>query len=351
MTSPKYHNLIIALDAMGGDHAPTSVIEGAEIALENYSELNFKIYGNEELISPLLNKYKKVKNSSIIIHTDKSISPTTKPSVALRNGRDSSMGLAIKAVKDKEASACVSSGNTGALMAISKILLRTLPNISRPAIATLIPTLKGKLVMLDLGANSICDANNLFEFAIMGDAFAKVILEKETPTIGLLNIGSEDEKGNEVVKDAGNMLKNLQNGFKFYGYIEGNDIAEGIVDVVVTDGFSGNIALKTAEGTAHLCKEFMKRAFNNSIFAKIGYLLAKTSLKKIFTHIDARRYNGAMFLGLNGIIIKSHGSSDSAGFANAIFVAAELAANNINEKIISELDLSGHLNGNDKNDN
>jgi len=336
-------NLTIALDAMGGDNAPLSVLEGADLILATYPNVSFLIYGNEDILLPMLNKLSRLKKSSKIIHTDKVIAADEKPSSALRKGKDSSMSLAIEAVKEKRAAAVVSAGNTGALMVTAKLALRTLPDIHRPAIAGLMPTIKNKVVMLDLGANAECTAENLFQFAIMGDAFAKVILDIETPSIGLLNIGSEDVKGNDIVRLASTMLRECQYPLNFIGYIEGNDIAEGTCDVVVCDGFSGNIALKTIEGTAKFCKEVMRSAYNSSIIAKIGYLLSSCAIKKATQKLDHRNYNGAMFLGLNGIVVKSHGSADALGFANAIKIAVELAAHDINERIIKELESSQKL--------
>jgi glycerol-3-phosphate acyltransferase PlsX len=248
------------------------------------------------------------------------------------------MGMAINAVKVKDAHAVVSSGNTGALMAIAKVALRTLPGIDRPAIVGLFPAIDRKIVALDLGANAECEASNLVQFAIMGDAFAKVILEKSKPSIGLLNIGSEDIKGNEIVKSASQILSEL-NCLNYTGYVEADDLPRGVVDVVVADGFSGNIAIKMAEGTAFLCRKLLEKAFKSSIFAKLGYLLVKSALKDTFKRIDGRYYNGAMLVGLNGVVVKSHGGADKVAFANAVEVAIELSLHDINQKIIQEINL------------
>lgn len=337
MTSASDTKLIIALDAMGGDNAPYAVLAGAEEAHATYPHVQFLLYGNEAILTPILTKFPQLQTVSRIVHAETVVAPEDKPSAALRQGKRSSMRLAIDAVRANEAAAVVSAGNTGALMAMSKIVLKTLAGIDRPAICTILPTIRGKSVMLDLGANVDCNSENLYQFALMGNAFAKVMLRLESPTIGLLNIGSEDVKGNEVVKSAAILLKETAVPLNFIGYVEGNDIAEGTADVVVTDGFSGNIALKTAEGTAKICRDFMRQAFKSTLLSRIGFLLAKSALTKFFSRIDHRRYNGAMLVGLNGVIVKSHGGADALGMCNAICVAIELAAHAINDKIIEEV--------------
>ncbi len=338
--SSKTNEVIIALDCMGGDQAPKSVIMGAELALSTLLPKNkvfFKLYGNQNYINPLLQQTKLLRQNSDLTHTTQVVSAHEKPSVAIRICRESSMQLAINAVKTEQAIAMVSAGNTGALMAMSKIALRTIPQITRPAIAAIMPSIKGRSVMLDLGANVECDATNLFEFAIMGEAFARIILGIEKPTIGLLNIGSEETKGKDSVKLANTMLKETDLPINYFGYIEANDIAEGTVDVIVTDGFSGNVVLKAIEGSARLFKHFLKNAFSGSLINKLSYFLAKPALKKLSTTADHRLYNGAMFVGLNGIVVKSHGSMDHVGLANAIKVAFELANADINKQIADEL--------------
>lgn len=340
METKSLNNLIISLDGMGGDHAPSCVLEGAALALKKYPGLRFAIYGDQEKIAPLWEKYPSLKASVQFIHTPTVVSGDAKPSVALRQARDSSMRLSIDAVKNGEAAGVVSAGNTGALMAMSKIVLRTLPGIDRPAIASIFPSIRGKIVLLDLGANVECTATNLFQFAIMGDAFARAVLGLKNPKVGLLNVGAEEVKGHEAVKAASTLLRQSGLPMDFYGYVEGNDIAEGTTDVVVTDGFTGNIALKTAEGTAKLCKELLKVAFKESLFSRIGGILTLPSLKRLKAKIDPRLYNGAMFLGLNGIAVKSHGNTDGIGFANAIGVAVEMALHGINDKIHEELMLA-----------
>ena len=328
---------------MGGDNAPASVLGGAEIALAKCSNISFQLYGDDAKIRPILDNMPALKAASYVFHTANVISADEKPSLALRKGKDSSMRLAINAVKDGIADAIVSAGNTGALMAMSKLALRPIPGIDRPAIASIFPTRKGRCVLLDLGANVDCNAENLVQFALMGDAFAKVLLNIASPKIGLLNVGSEDNKGSETVKAAAKELTDGDYAINYYGYIEGDDIAEGTVDVVVTDGFTGNIALKTAEGTARICADAIKKSFRSSPLAMLGGLLAKSALKKTFKFLDPRMHNGAMFLGLNGISVKSHGGTDAIGFANAICVAYELAEKDINKKIKEELSLNSDM--------
>jgi len=329
--------LTIALDAMGGDHAPDMVIAGADIARERHPDVQFLLYGDAARVEPLVAKRAALKSVSEVIHTDDAVAADAKPSVALRAGRRSSMRLAIDAVAEGRAACVVSAGNTGALMAMAKFVLKTLPGVDRPAMASFFPTLRGESVMLDLGANTECTAENLVQFALMGSIFARTVLGLTEPTVGLLNIGSEDVKGNETVRGAATRLKEMPFPGRFYGFVEGNDIATGTTDVIVTDGFTGNVALKTAEGTAKLYTEFLRRTFQSSLTAKIGYLLARPAFQKLKARTDPRRYNGAMFLGLRGVCVKSHGGTDALGFANAIGVAANLATNGFNEKIKEEM--------------
>jgi glycerol-3-phosphate acyltransferase PlsX len=336
MATPR-KQITLALDTMGGDHAPLSVLEGADKALARHPNVRYQLYGTQHRLTAILEKLPRLKAVSEIIHTDIVIHNDEKPSIALRKSKDSSMGLAIRAVMEGKADGAVSAGNTGALMAISKFLLRTLEGIDRPAIASLFPTKDSECVILDLGANVGCDADNLFEFAVMGDAFARAVLGLKKPRIGLLNIGSEEAKGRDEVKTAAQLIRESSLAESFYGYVEGDTICEGIVDVIVTDGFSGNVALKTAEGTAKTLVHYLRQAFGSSPIAKLGYLLAKPALKTMFAHVDPRHHNGAMFLGLNGIVVKSHGGTDSVGFANAVGVAANLVAHNINDQIIEEM--------------
>jgi len=329
--------LPIALDAMGGDNAPASVLHGAEMALIRHPGVKFLIFGNEPQLAPIINSIPALKAASHIVHTEHKIAGDDKPSHAVRRGRNSSMWMAIESVKDGRACAIVSGGNTGALMAMSKIILRTLPGVSRPAIAGLLPTRRGECVMLDLGANVEACAQDLYRFAVMGDAFARAVLGLSKPRIGLLNVGSEDLKGHDEVKEASELLKNSAIELNFHGFIEGNDITAGTVDVVVTDGFTGNIALKTAEGVARLLRNYLKDAFNSSPVAQLGGLLAYGALAGVKDKIDDRKRNGAMFLGLNGIAVKSHGGADAFSFCNAVSVAVELVAHHINTRIMQEL--------------
>ncbi len=344
MTGP----LTIALDAMGGDNAPRIVLRGTNIARKRFPETRFLLFGDEGKLNPLLRRLPRLRKVTSVQHTADVVRDDDKPVVALRSGRKSSMRMAIDAVREGEAQGIVSAGNTGALMAMAKVALRTLPGIDRPAMASFFPTLRGESVMLDLGANVECSAENLIQFAIMGEVFARTVLGTLQPTVGILNVGAEDMKGNESVRTAAAVLREVDLPLRFHGFIEGNDIAEGTVDVIVADGFTGNIALKTAEGTARLINEFLGRAFRNSAMAGIGYLFARRALKKMRARIDPRRYNGAVFLGLNGIVVKSHGASDPLAFANAISQAVDMAVHGFIETIRSEiesLDAQGHVPG------
>ena len=329
--------LTIALDAMGGDRAPEVVIKGANIARDRHPEVDFLLFGDEGRIQPLLRGMAKLRRVCTVCHTEVAVSGEDKPSAALRNGRRSSMRLAIDAVHDGDASGVVSAGNTGAFMGMAKWVLKTLPGIDRPAIASLVPTRRGKSVMLDLGANIQCDAENLVQFAIMGEVYARTILGLKQPTIGLLNVGEEVFKGHEAVQTASAILRTTSLPIKFHGFVEGDDPWSGTVDVVVTDGFTGNVAIKTAEGMVRLYSGLLRSAFRRSALTRLGYLLVRSSLSELRNHLDARRYNGAMLLGLNGIAVKSHGSTDAVGFANAIGVAVELAVRGFNDQIIEEL--------------
>ncbi len=334
--------ITIAIDCMGGDKAPDIVISGASKVADKNKNVNFIFYGDSNLIDHLIKKHPILSNRYSLVHTNEAISSDDKPSVALRRGVNSSMRLAIDSLKEGKSDAVVSAGNTGALMAISKVILRPLASINRPAIVTFIPNIKRTAtVMLDMGANIDCDSDVLYQFAIMGHAFARTVLKIKNPTIGILNVGSEDLKGGDAVRNAATLIKESKIADSFYGYVEGDDICKGTVDVVVTDGFCGNITLKAIEGTAKMISEALKKGLSSSIFAKVGYLLASRSLKKVFKEIDPRFYNGAMLVGLSGIVVKSHGGTDAIGFANAINVAISLVEDNINETIIKEVQSSG----------
>lgn len=335
----------IALDCMGGDRAPQVVIEGAEIIATSNSNVHFLLFGDSKKINLIMQNCPFLRGCHTLIHTDEFISSDEKPSVALRKGTNSSMRLAINALKNLEADVVVSAGNTGALMAISKIVLRLLTSIDRPAIVTSVPNQKKKgTVMLDMGANIECSADVLFQFAVMGHAFAKSVLKINKPSIGLLNVGSEDMKGNDAVKTAANLIKESHLAECFYGYVEGDQIVKGTIDVVVTDGFSGNITLKAIEGTVKFVSSLIKEGFMDSIWAKIGYLFASSSLTRVTKKVDPRMHNGAMLIGLNGVVVKSHGSTDRVGFANAIKVAISLIENKVNEQITEELKLYSKTN-------
>ena len=310
---------------MGGDNAPAVVLRGAAIAAERFPDARFLAFGNAASVGAGIDGRKVLEGRVEIRPTEAVVSNDAKPSSALRNGRGSSMWAAIEAVRDGQAAGVVSAGNTGALMAISKFLLRTPPGIDRPAICSMFPTLRAETAMLDLGANIECDAGNLFQFAVMGAAFATAVLGRHRPTVGLLNVGEEELKGNDAVREAAARLRQAADlPFEFRGFIEGNDIPAGAVDVVVTDGFTGNVAIKTAEGSARLYSAAIRQGFRSSVAGMAGYFLARGALAKVRARLDPRRYNGAVFVGLNGIVVKSHGSSDAVAFANAIGVAVDM---------------------------
>jgi len=341
--------IAIALDAMGGDNAPDVVLAGANMALKRHTDLDFLLFGDEARIGPRLRRFRKLARVAEVRHTKERVTPEDKPSLIMRSGRRTSMRLAIDAVKAGTAEGVVSAGNTGALMAMSVLVLRTLEGIDRPAIASFFPNARAESVMLDLGANLQCDARNLVEFAVMGEVFARLVLGVRRPTIGLLNVGHEDTKGNEVLREAARQLRLSFLAEQFEGFVEGDDIPAGTVDLVVTGGFAGNVALKTIEGTAKLINGFLREAFHNSIAARIGYLFAKRSLDKLRVRTDPRRYNGAMFLGLNGVVVKSHGSADALGFATAIDVAVDMARKNICGHIGEEIaQIAGQPAGEDR---
>ena len=330
-------HITVAVDGMGGDSAPEVVIGGIEATCHADSKVKFLLFGNKEKIDPLLSRTQYAQELCELIHTDEEVTNDDKPTFALRNRTKSSMRLAIDAVKEHKADAVISAGNTGALMAMATIVLKTLPGISRPAIASSFPTQAGDSVMLDLGANVECDSNNLVQFAVMGEVYARNELGLSQPSVGILNVGVEGIKGNDSVRDAAAILKNSNLPLEFYGFIEGDDIGKGTVDVIVTDGFTGNIALKTAEGTAQMIAYFLKDALKSSILSKAGALLARPAIEKVRSHFDPRRYNGALLLGLNGICVKSHGGTDEVGFAHAIQVGANLVRRGLNDLIKEEI--------------
>tara|TARA_R100001163_G_C5058402_1_gene195011 strand:+ start:610 stop:1680 length:1071 start_codon:yes stop_codon:yes gene_type:complete len=330
--------LVIALDGMGGDGAPDIVVRGAALARERLGAARFLIFGDQAILTPLVEKEPLLKDYAEIRHTEQVVASTDKPSYALRHLKDSSMRKAIDAVQAGEADCCVSAGNTGALMALAMFGLRTLKGVSRPAICSFFPTQKGETCMLDLGANVECSAQHLVQFAVMGEVFARTVMGISKPSVGLLNIGTEDLKGRDEIRQAAALLRASALPMRFAGFVEGDDIAGGTVDVVVTDGFTGNVALKTAEGTSRLISAFLREAFQSSTLAKIGYLIAKRAMGKLRYRVDPRRYNGAVLLGLNGIAVKSHGGTDEIGFANAIGVAADMCAHGFIDKMKADFE-------------
>ncbi|WP_413818540.1 phosphate acyltransferase PlsX [Sphingobium sp.] len=329
----------IAIDAMGGDEGVRVMIAGAALARHRHEGLRFTLFGDEAQINAALEKHPNLRAASDVVHAPNVVAATDKPSQAMRKSKDTSMGLAIQAVKAGKAGAAVSAGNTGALMAMAKLALRTMPGIDRPALAALLPTLgDNDVVMLDLGANTESDARNLVQFAVMGAAYARSVLDLEKPRVRLLNIGTEEMKGTDEIRDAAAMLRDATAlPLSFDGFIEGDKISTGETDVVVTEGFAGNIALKTAEGTARFVTDVLRNAFTSSIRSKIGFLISKPAMYLLKHHLDPNNHNGAVFLGLNGVVVKSHGSANEKGVANAVHVAARLLEEDITRRIAEDL--------------
>jgi glycerol-3-phosphate acyltransferase PlsX len=329
--------VVLALDGMGGDHAPEVVVNGADIARERHPGTTFLLFGDEARLKPLVDKRKGLAKVLEIVPAEEVVTADDKPSVALRRKRKSSMWLACQAAAEGRADSVVSAGNTGALLAMSMFAMRMLDGAQRPALASFLPTSRGEMVMLDLGANVECDAENLAEFAVMGSVFAQILLGLDTPKVGLLNVGSEEMKGHDEVRQAAAWLKHASSPVNFHGFVEGNDIGSGVVDVIATDGFTGNVALKAIEGTAKLYTGFVRDAFRTSTFAKIGYLFASGAWVKLRKRVDPRRYNGGVFLGLDGVCVKSHGGTDALGFAYAIGVAIDLVRYEYKSKLVEGL--------------
>ncbi|WP_454456252.1 phosphate acyltransferase PlsX [Thauera phenylacetica] len=322
----------IAIDCMGGDHGPVVTVPAALEFLRSHPQASAILVGREEAITPLLGNANTEFGARIRVRAaSEVVAMDDPPAIAMRNKKDSSMRVAVDLVKAGEASAAVSAGNTGALMAISRFVLKTLPGIDRPAIATVLPSMKGHTYVLDLGANVDCSAEHLLQFGVMGAMLVAAIEHKDRPSVGLLNIGEEVIKGNDVVKEAGELLRN--SGLNFYGNVEGNDIYEGTVDVVVCDGFVGNVALKTSEGLAQMVGAFLKQEFKRTLFTKLLAVAAMPVLKRFKKRVDHRLYNGAPLLGLRGVVLKSHGSADMLAFGNALSRAAEAASNRLIERI------------------
>jgi glycerol-3-phosphate acyltransferase PlsX len=308
------------------------VLDGLELAAERHPQARVLLLGDEARVGGALARRKRAAKVCSLRHAPEVISGDLKPTAALRM-RGSSMRMAIDAVAAGEAAGVVSAGNTGALMALAKIVIKTMPEIDRPALAAIGPSARGDVVLLDLGANVQCDARNLVEFAIMGDAFARVALGLTMPSIGLLNVGSEELKGDDRVRAAAEILRDSHVGAQFRGFIEGHDITAGTVDVVVTDGFTGNVALKTGEGALKLMRDLLRQVFTSSVPARLGYLLARPALDRLREWMDPRRYNGAILLGLNGVVVKSHGGTDALGFAHAVDVAMDMVTHGYNDRI------------------
>src|ERR1700728_1285620 len=329
----------IALDAMGGDHGPAVVVAGAELALARHPQNEFQFFGDSSLVAPLLAARPALQSASCLVHTDVAVRMEDKPSQALRHGRrKSSMWLAIDAVKKRQADVAVSAGNTGALMAMSKFELKTLAGIERPAIAGIWPTMRGESIVLDVGASIGADAEHLVDLAVMGAAMARILFGLDRPSVGLLNIGVEEVKGLEEVREAGRILREEPlPDLEYLGLVEGDDIGKGKVDVVVTEGFAGNIALKAAEGTARQLSEYLRGAMKRSLRARIGYLFARSAFEEVRKRMDPRRSNGGVFLGLNGIVIKSHGGTDAEGYAAAIEVGDGAVREQLLAKITAAL--------------
>jgi glycerol-3-phosphate acyltransferase PlsX len=333
----KAGKVVLALDGMGGDHAPGVVVNGADIARVRYPDTSYLLFGDPAKLKPLVDRRKGLAAAVEIVAAAEAVSADDKPSFALRRRRKSSMWLACQAAADGRADCVVSAGNTGALLAISMVAMRMLDGAHRPALTSFLPSSRGETVMLDLGANLECDADNLAEFAVMGSVFAQVLLGLDNPKVGLLNVGSEELKGHEELRTAAAWLRRDGSPVNFHGFVEGNDIGSGLVDVVVTDGFTGNVALKSIEGTAKLYSGWVREVFRTSTFAKIGYLFSSGSWVKFRKRVDPRRYNGGVFLGLDGICVKSHGGTDQLGFAYAIGVAVDLVRYEYKSKLIEGL--------------
>ncbi|MCP1336069.1 phosphate acyltransferase PlsX [Futiania mangrovi] len=330
--------LVISIDGMGGDEGPSVVIPGLEAAHLRHPEARFLVFGDEAKLRAALDASPRLRDAVEIRHTADAVAMDDKPSQALRRGRQTSMWLAIDAVRQGLAQAVVSAGNTGALMAMAKFQLRTIAGVERPAIAAIWPTTRSESIVLDVGANTEATDKQLVDFAIMGAEFARAVLNLSRPTVGLLNIGAEELKGNEHVKAAAQALREAHGlSLDFRGFVEGNDIGRGTVDVVVTDGFTGNIALKTAEGTARQIGGYLREAFQRSLMARIGYVFAKGALDMFRAKVDPRRSNGGVFLGLNGLVVKSHGGTDALGFASAVDLAVDMAEGQIVSRIARDV--------------
>lgn len=326
--------LVLSIDGMGGDHAPEIVIEGVDIAVRRSAGLRFLVHGDAARLAALMDRFPRAKAASEIVPAEKAIGMEVKASQAMRQGKGSSLWNAVAAVETGQAHAVVSAGNTGAYMAISMFRLRTMEGVHRPALAARWPTASGGyVVILDVGANVEADGEQLVEFAIMGEAFQRAVSGDEKPTVALLNVGAEDQKGHEEIRAAARLIRDSGVDIDFQGFVEGDDISKGTVDVVVTDGFTGNIALKTGEGTARLVGQLLREALTSSPLAQLGALIAYPALRRLRKRMDPGTFNGALFLGLNGLVVKSHGSANGRGFAAAIGVAEKMARSHYREEI------------------
>lgn len=333
-------SMVISLDAMGGDHAPRVVVEALRPARLQYPGIRFILFGDQKKIARYTDA--EMKDYVEVRHTEDVVGSDEKPSQALRRGKNTSMKLAIDAVKEGEAQGVVSGGNTGALMAMSLFALRPVSGIDRPAIAGFMPTMRGESVMLDLGANVVCDATNLVQFALMGADFCRAVLGRAAPSVGLLNIGEEELKGNDAVRNAAETLKALEgDGFRYHGFIEGNDITRGTVDVIVTDGFSGNVALKSHEGAARMVAYTLRQAMTADWAGKLGAWVARGAFRRLRDRLDPNGYNGGVFLGLNGVVVKSHGGANTTGFASALRLAADMVQDGMIDRITKDFQNKG----------
>ena len=328
--------LTVSVDAMGGDAGPGVVLAALARSIVRHPTVRFLLHGDEALLKPLLARRAKLKARAEIRHSAERVRMDEKPGQALRRGRNTSMWRALESVAKKEAEVAISAGNTGALMAMSMFQLGVIEGIDRPAIAALWPTKRGQTVVLDVGANIGTDAQQLVDFAVMGEAFARAILGLERPKVGILNVGAEDVKGNEAVRGAAQILRSANLPMEFLGFVEGDDISEGTADVVVTDGFTGNIALKTAEGIASLIMFYLRSALRRGFLSRLGALIAAGAFRALRRKLDPRAQNGGIFLGLNGVVVKSHGAADALGFASALDMAVDMARTKIIPKIASD---------------
>ncbi len=322
----------LAVDAMGGDGAPEIVVKGLELTATRHPGARVLLVGDETRLRALLRQARFASGICTVRHAASAITNDTKPTAALRM-RTCSMRLAMDAVAAGEAQGVVSAGNSGAMLALAKIVVKTLPGIDRPALAALSPSSRGDVVMLDLGANIICDWRNLVEFAVMGEMFARTVLGLPAPSIGLLNVGAEEMKGGDRLRQAAEVLRRSPLAGQFHGFVEGHDITAGTTDVVVTDGFTGNVALKTGEGAMRLVGDLLKQVFSASTVSRLGYVLARPGLERMREWLDPRRYNGAVLLGLGGVVVKSHGGTDAEGFAHAVDVAMDMVTHRFNDRI------------------